>query len=71
MARSTTSSTRILRFSPRVLALGKRAFYEQVDASERDAYSTVMPVMAANAADADAQEGFAAFLAKRDPDWER
>jgi enoyl-CoA hydratase/carnithine racemase len=61
----------ILRSSPRVIALGKRAFYAQMDASELDAYDTVAPVMAANAADADAQEGFAAFLEKRDARWER
>jgi len=61
----------IRQWSPRVIALGKRAFYDQVDATEDDAYRTVAPVMAANAADADAQEGFAAFLGKRPPVWER
>jgi enoyl-CoA hydratase/carnithine racemase len=61
----------IRQWSPRVVALGKRAFYDQVDATEDDAYRRVTPVMAANAADPDAQEGFAAFLGKRDPVWER
>jgi enoyl-CoA hydratase/carnithine racemase len=55
----------ILRFSPRVIGLGKRAFYDQVDRTERDAYERVQPVMAANAAAPEAQEGFAAFLRKR------
>ena len=59
----------ILRFSPRVIGLGKRAFYDQVERSESDAYERVQPVMAANAADADAQEGIAAFLEKRPPEW--
>jgi enoyl-CoA hydratase/carnithine racemase len=59
----------ILRFSPRVIGLGKRAFYDQIERAEPDAYEHVRPVMAANAADADAQEGIAAFLEKRAPEW--
>ena len=59
----------ILRFSPRVIGLGKRAFYDQIERAEPDAYEHVRPVMAANAADADAQEGIAAFLGKRPPHW--
>src|SRR5882757_3762703 len=51
----------ILRFSPRVIGLGKRAFYDQVERTEREAYERVQPVMAANAAAPEAQEGFAAF----------
>ncbi len=64
-----TLLAQILRFSPRVIGLGKRAFYEQIERTEPDAYDLVRPVMAANAADADAQEGIAAFLAKRPPEW--
>jgi enoyl-CoA hydratase/carnithine racemase len=60
----------IVRFSPRVIGLGKRAFYDQVERAERDAYEHVQPVMAANAANADAQEGIAAFLEKRQPIWD-
>ena len=60
----------IVRWSPRVVALGKRAFYAQLDEPDAVAYDTVGPVMAANAADPDAQEGFAAFLEKRTPKWE-
>jgi enoyl-CoA hydratase/carnithine racemase len=59
----------IVRFSPRVIGLGKRAFYDQVERAETDAYALVQPVMAANAANADAQEGIAAFLEKRQPIW--
>jgi enoyl-CoA hydratase/carnithine racemase len=59
----------ILRFSPRVIGLGKRAFYDQIERAEHDAYEHVRPVMAANAGDADAQEGIAAFLEKRPPEW--
>jgi enoyl-CoA hydratase/carnithine racemase len=60
----------ILRFSPRVIGLGKRAFYDQIERAESDAYQLVRPVMAANAADADAQEGITAFLEKRQPIWD-
>ncbi|MEY2463224.1 MAG: hypothetical protein QOH64_1362 [Acidimicrobiaceae bacterium] len=59
----------ILRFSPHVVGLGKRAFYDQIERAEPDAYARVQPVMAANAADPDAQEGIAAFLEKRQPVW--
>lgn len=59
----------IVRFSPHVLGLGKRAFYDQIERAEPDAYAVVQPVMAANAADADAQEGIHAFLEKRQPIW--
>jgi enoyl-CoA hydratase/carnithine racemase len=59
----------ILRFSPHVIGLGKRAFYDQIEHAEADAYALVQPVMAANAADADAQEGIRAFLEKREPNW--
>ncbi len=59
----------ILRFSPHVIGLGKRAFYDQIERAESDAYALVQPVMAANAADADAQEGIRAFLEKRPAEW--
>jgi enoyl-CoA hydratase/carnithine racemase len=61
----------MLRFSPRVIGLGKRTFYEQIDVDERAAYALTRVTMAANAADADAHEGITAFLGKRDPTWAR
>jgi enoyl-CoA hydratase/carnithine racemase len=64
-------AAQILRFSPRVVGLGKRAFYDQIERAEPDAYRAVGPVMAANAADPDAQEGITAFLEKRAPAWPR
>lgn len=60
---------RIGRFSAGVLAIGKRAFYEQLDRSEPAAYDYTRQVMAANAAMEDAQEGIGAFLQKRPPVW--
>ena len=60
---------RIGRFSAGVLAIGKRAFYEQLDRAEPEAYDHTRRVMAANAAMDDAQEGIGAFLDKRPPIW--
>ena len=60
---------RIGRFSAGVLAVGKRAFYEQLDRAEPEAYEYTRQVMAANAAMDDAQEGIGAFLEKRPPVW--
>jgi enoyl-CoA hydratase/carnithine racemase len=62
-------AAQITRFSPGVIALGKRAFYDQIERSEADAYACVSPVMAANAAAPDAQAGITAFLEKRTPHW--
>ncbi|MBM7366414.1 enoyl-CoA hydratase [Gordonia hydrophobica] len=61
---------RIGQFSGDTLAIGKRAFYDQIDRTEPDAYAEMSAVMAANAMTCDAQEGMSAFLAKRDPVWQ-
>lgn len=60
---------RILRWSPETISIGKLAFYAQVDLPEAQAYRVACPVMAANAAADDAQEGMSAFLQKRNPTW--
>jgi len=60
---------RIASYSPEVIALGKRTFYEQVDLPSGDAYSIATKVMAENAALDDAAEGISAFLEKRSPTW--
>lgn len=62
-------ASRIRRSSSGVLAIGKRAFYDQLDRSEPEAYGYTRRVMAANAALDDAQEGIGAFLEKRPPVW--
>jgi enoyl-CoA hydratase/carnithine racemase len=59
----------ILQFSPRVIGLGKQTFYSQIEVDEAEAYERARAVMAANAANADAQEGIHAFLDKRAPVW--
>lgn len=60
---------RIASSSASTLAIGKRAFYRQIDESEPDAYRSMSSTMATNAMTCDAQEGMTAFLAKRDPVW--
>ena len=53
---------RATRGSARSKALGKRAFYRQIDLAQDAAYEYAGQVMAAAATTADAQEGIAAFL---------
>ena len=62
-------AARITRFSDHTIAIGKQAFYRQLDCGEPDAYELTKQVMAANAATTDAQEGIGAFLDKRPPSW--
>jgi len=59
----------IARSSSYTVAVGKRAFYDQVDRTEHDAYEQTKTVMTENALAADAQEGMSAFLQKRAPTW--
>lgn len=60
---------KILQFSADTIGVGKAAFYAQADIHEHDAYGVTQPIMAGNAASADAQEGMSAFIEKRDPHW--
>jgi enoyl-CoA hydratase/carnithine racemase len=55
--------------SAAIVALGKRAFYRQVEVSLPDAYCDMAEVMAGNLLEADAAEGIDAFLGKRAPNW--
>jgi enoyl-CoA hydratase/carnithine racemase len=59
----------IVASSAYVVALGKRAFYEQVGVDEVAAYDVTCPVMVENALAVDAEEGMRAFLEKREPRW--
>jgi enoyl-CoA hydratase/carnithine racemase len=59
----------IARSSSYTVATGKRAFYDQIDRAEHDAYEHTKSVMTENALAADAQEGMSAFLHKRIPKW--
>ena len=60
---------RIAEASSLVVALGKQAFYTQIDLDQPKAYGYAKEVMSMNALAADAQEGISAFLGKRAPCW--
>jgi enoyl-CoA hydratase/carnithine racemase len=55
--------------SPAVVALGKRAFYAQMEAGLESAYALAGETMACNMLEPDAAEGIDAFLGKRQPRW--
>ncbi len=58
---------RIAEASDMVVALGKNAFYAQIDLDQAKAYAYAQEVMSSNAVACDAQEGISAFLGKRAP----
>jgi enoyl-CoA hydratase/carnithine racemase len=59
----------IANASALTIAIGKQAFYAQIDVDERQAYDITVPVMTMNAMTDDAFEGMSAFLEKRPPVW--
>jgi enoyl-CoA hydratase/carnithine racemase len=60
---------RIVEASPLTIAIGKQAFYAQIDLDQARAYDYTKEVMSLNAMAGDAQEGIGAFLQKRQPNW--
>lgn len=59
----------IIAKTPVAVALGKKAFYEQIENSLEDAYRLATETMTCNMMTDDATEGVAAFIEKRDPQW--
>ena len=55
--------------SPLVLAIGKEAFYRQLELGLSAAYDYASEVMTRNMLARDAEEGIDAFLEKRPPTW--
>jgi enoyl-CoA hydratase/carnithine racemase len=55
--------------SPLTLAIGKEAFYRQLDMDLESAYAHTAEVMTRNMMTRDAAEGIDAFLTKRQPVW--
>lgn len=62
-------AAKISEASSLVTAIGKQAFYTQIDLDQPKAYAYAKEVMSMNALAADAQEGIGAFLGKRAPCW--
>jgi enoyl-CoA hydratase/carnithine racemase len=60
---------RIASRSPTAIAIGKKAFYAQVEMNLAQAYDVATRIMVENMLEADAKEGIEAFLAKRAPEW--
>ena len=60
---------KVAEASSLVVAIGKQAFYTQIDLDQQKAYAYAREVMSMNALAADAQEGIGAFLGKRAPCW--
>lgn len=52
-----------------VVALGKRAFYDQIEQPLAMAHAEMAEIMARNMMAADAREGIGAFLDRRPPQW--
>ena len=69
-AEALALANKISQASRRIVALGKAAFYTQVDKSQAAAYAYTKEVMTTNAQDRDAKEGIGAFIDKRDPVWD-
>ena len=56
---------------PATLAIGKEAFYRQIEMSLADAYDYAAGVMVENMMHAESKEGIGAFIEKRTPDWNK
>ena len=62
-------AAKVAEASSLVVAIGKQAYYTQIDLDQPKAYAYAKEVMSMNALAADAQEGIGAFLGKRPPCW--
>src|ERR1051326_573676 len=60
-------AAKVAEASSLVVAIGKQAFYTQIDLDQQKAYAYAKEMMSMNAMAADAQEGIGAFLGKRTP----
>jgi len=55
--------------SARILELGKKAFYAQIEQPMAESYVYASAVMAQNMLEGDCSEGISAFIEKRTPEW--
>ncbi len=60
---------RIAAKSKATVAIGKEAFYRQIELSQAQAYDYAAQVMVENMLGGDAKEGICAFIEKRPPKW--
>ena len=66
----TQLAKHIARASSYTLAIGKQAFYRQLQVDRPQAYEMAQRTMVENLLAHDAQEGITAFLEKREPQWQ-
>ncbi|MBX9684089.1 MAG: enoyl-CoA hydratase [Hyphomicrobium sp.] len=69
MATALSFARRIAAKSQPTVAIGKAAFYRQIEVPLTQAYDDATRVMVANMLAVDAREGIGAFLEKRSPNW--
>jgi enoyl-CoA hydratase len=62
-------ASKLASFSPAVMGLGKRSFYQMADMSLEDALEFLKSQLTINAQTEDIVEGVSAFIEKRDPQW--
>ena len=65
----TTLAAKVASKSMLTVRTGKQAFYRQRDLPLAEAYAYTARVMTENLLMRDAEEGIAAFIAKREPHW--
>ena len=70
LAEAQTLARHIATRSAATLAIGKRAFYEQIERPLPEAYVLAAKAMVDNLAHDDSIEGIGAFIEKRAPRWE-
>lgn len=72
LARETTALAETLAAKlGTAVKIGKEAFYNQLEMDLAAAYAYTGEVMVQNLLDRNTEEGIAAFLEKRDPDWQQ
>lgn len=69
MAEALTMARQIADKSPLTVAIGKEAFYNQLEQPLAEAYDYAAGVMVKNMLARDAEEGIDAFIEKRKPEW--
>ena len=60
---------KITNKSSQTVKIGKKAFYNQTEMTISDAYEYASEIMIKNMMNQDSEEGIAAFLEKRTPNW--
>jgi len=69
LAAAQAYADRIASKSSVTLAIGKQAFYQQIEMDLAGAYDYAADVMTTNMMERDAEEGIEAFIEKREPHW--